>query len=201
MLWNTAFLGNNRLAAIAIKTSGPDSKIHEIIQICVFPLSSRFKLAKDITPFYSDIRPVKSIDNFDFRFMRTDRYKELLDNANSPQVVAELFDEWMKKKINLMEGKKLLPLVYNWGASKQFIKNWLGQYNFDYYFSDKYRDILSAALFCNDLSEAKINDIPYLKTTLTTLAKTLHVEYARHDETILQCKSISEVYVALLRNF
>jgi hypothetical protein len=199
LLWNTPYLGNNRLVAVAIKTTGPDSKLHEIIQICVFPLNHNFELGKDVIPFYSDILPVKG--NVDLKYVRKDKYNEILLSANSGQVVAELFDKWMEEKIRLEHNKKLLPLVYNWAGQRQFIKNWLGPINFEYYFSERYRDILSVALFCNDYNDMRNNDVPYLKTTLVTLARTLRIPYDKHGETILQCKAISETYISLMRRF
>jgi len=200
-LWNTPYLGHNRLVAVSIKTSGPDTKLHEIIQICVFPLNHNFDLAKDIIPFYTDIQPVKSRLNIDYKYIRVERFKELLQHAPTPQVVAGLFDDWMEKQIRLDDKKKLLPVVYNWAGMRPFIKNWLGTENFNYYFSERYRDIYSIALFCNDFADMKLGDVPYLKTTMVTVAKTLRVEYERHDETILQCKSISQVYKGLLNHF
>ncbi len=200
-IWKSAYTGHNRLCAVSIKTTGPDSKKNEIIQICAFPLNNQFELSREILPFYSDILPIRSRQHVNSKYIRNDRYNELLNsNADMPQVVATLFDNWMLNKIKLDEDKKLLPVVYNWAWSRPFIKNWLGQLNFDSYFSDKYRDILSIVLFINDYNDRLNRDIPYLKTTLVTLSKTLHVEYKRHDETILQCKSISEVYNGVMRN-
>ncbi len=200
-IWDTAYTGHNRLCALSIKTTGGDSKKNEIIQICVFPLNHKFELAKDVTPFYADIMPRKSKHYVDHRFIRKNRYEELLNSAYMPQIMAELFDSWMQNKMQLRESKKILPVCYNWAFIRPFIKNWLGHLNFDNYFSHKYRDIMSVALFCNDYNDRLSNDIPYLKTTITTLSKTLHIEYNKHEETILQCKTISEVYQALIKNW
>jgi hypothetical protein len=197
-LWETAYNGHNRFCAVSIKTTGSDSKKHELVQICCFPLNANFELAKNVLPFYSDLRPLKQ-EEYDPRFIRLERYKEVCECSQLPQIVAELFDSWMTK-IGLQDGKKLLPICYNWAFTRSFIKNWLGSINFNEYFSQSYRDIWSIALFLNDHADRLNLDVPYLKTTLTTLSKTLHIEYKKHDECILQCKTISEVYIALMKN-
>jgi hypothetical protein len=198
LLWNTAYLSNNRLCAISIKTTGPDSRKNELVQICCFPLNSQFNLARDVVPYYTDIKPLKS--GYDHKYLKKEHYINLLNCTQTPQTAAELFDKWMENKIKLSEDKKLLPVCYNWPLIRPFIKNWLGNENFNYYFHERFRDILPIALYCNDYYDSIGRDVPYLKTILRAMAKRLHVEYHRHNECILQCKTISEIYKGLMLN-
>ncbi len=202
--WNAQHFNENRAVGIGIKTTGKDSKKHEIIQICVFPLTSRFKLATEILPFYTDIKPLKNKEDFEITSsgLMTEKFNAIINNATTtPQIAAEIFDSWMEKQIKMKFGKKLLPVTYNWAFIKPFIKNWLGPINFDHYFSHEYRDIMSVALFCNDYGDTHTLETLYPKTKLAYICNMLNVEYSRYDDTILNVKSMSEVYQGMLKNF
>lgn len=200
--WNAGHFNENMAAGIAIKTTGPDPDIHEIMQICVFPLTSKFELSKKIIPFYTDIRPVK--DEADFMLNKSnlsdDKLKSIFENVQDiPQLVAEQFDRWMENKIKLRFSKKLLPVVYNWAYIKPFIRNWLGPINFNSYFSHEYRDLMSAALYCNDYSDINNHEVIYPKVSLQYITNRLHIDYNRFDDTILIVKSICESYRAMMK--
>lgn len=200
-LWNCTHTNSNRLAAVSIKTTGPDPKFHEIVQICVFPLNSKFELAKETIPFYIDIKPTKPQLNLNLikGAVSKDKYLEIKEKADMPQVAAKLFDSWMEDKIKLAYNKKLLPLTFNWAAMRPFIKNWLGPINFDSYFSHEYRDIQSLALFCNDYADMHTYQLPYPKMKMGFISKILNIEYNKYQETIYHCKIYSEVYRSMMR--
>lgn len=200
--WNAAHFNSNRLVVVAIKTTGPNPKLHELAQICIFPLSSNYTLSKEIIPFYTDIRPIKRPFNMELSKggLTKDKYLEICETALMPQATAELFDKWMENKIRLYEGKRLMVLSHNWSAKKPFIKNWLGSINFNNYFSSEYRDIMSVALFNNDYADVNIQQIPYPKVVLSFIANILKVPYNRKDETILHCKAMTEIYREMMRS-
>ncbi len=201
-LWNAQHFNSNRLVVVAIKTTGDDSKKHELASICIFPMNSNYTLSKEIIPFYCDIKPIKRPFGMELGkgLLTKEKYFEICETALMPQATAELFDRWMENKIRLIEGKKLIVLSYNWAAKKNFIKNWLGTTNFNSYFSHEYRDIMSTALFCNDYADVNCQQIPYAKIVLSYLAKVLRVPYDRRDETILHCKAMVEIYREMMRS-
>ena len=202
-VWTASHFNNNRAVAVAIKTTGSDPYFHELVQICIYPLNSKFELSKEIIPFYCDIKPLKPKLNLQLNkgFLALDKYIEIKNMAMMPQAVADLFDDWMENKIRLINGKKLLVLAHNWCWVKQFIEGWLGPVNFNYYFHHEYRDIQTAALYCNDYSDIHALQFPYNKAGLSFIANIMRVEYNKNDDAILHCKTISEVYRGMIHKF
>ncbi len=200
--WNAGHFNENRAAGIAIKTTGNNPRIHELIQICVFPLTSKFELSRETIPFDMDIKPIKKKEDFilDKSGLNKDRFNDIIKNATqTPQMCAELFDSWMEKKIQLRFEKKLLPVTHNWAYIRPFIRNWLGPVTFESYFSHEYRDLMSAALYCNDYSDINNYQILYPKVSMQYITRVLHIEHNRHDESILFVKAICEAYRAMMK--
>ncbi len=203
-LWNAGHFNENRAVGVAIKTTGNNPRIHELLQICVFPLTSRFELSKEVIPFDINIKPIKNEDDRDYikSGLMKNRFNEIIENSQqSPQSCAELFDSWMEKKIQLRFEKKLMPVAYNWAYMRPFIRNWLGPINFESHFSHEYRDLMSIALYCNDYADINNLQLIYSKVNLVYITNVLRIEYNKYDDAILHVKAICEAYRALMKRF
>lgn len=201
--WNAGHFNHHRHVAVSIKTTGLNPDFHELVQICIFPLNSKLELSKDIIPFYMNIKPLKPKINLQLSkgLITANRYNEIKENADLSQTVASLFDSWMETQIKLADWKKLKVLTYDWPHKQEFIKKWLGSYNFNEYFSNEYRDILSVAAFANDYADTYSQQIPYPKVFISFIANILDVEYKFLDESIIHCKNICEIYRRMKQNF
>lgn len=201
--WNASHFNHHRHVAISIKTTGLDPEYHELVQITVFPLNAKLELSKQTIPFYVDMKPLKPKINLQLSkgLISLKKYEEIKENANTPQVVASLFDDWMENEIKLAEWKKLKVLTYDWPLKQRFVRKWLGDYNFDCYFSNEYRDILSIAPFMNDYADHYTQQIPYPKVFFSFICNILSVNYNFYDESIIHCKNICEVYKRMRQHF
>jgi len=189
-------LNGNLLCAIDVETTGIIPGYHDIIQLAILPLDASIKPLKmqGIRPFYLEIVP-KLREHNDPRASGVTHLQlaEIIARGVTPDDAEELLRGWFEK-LGLPENKKISPLAQNWPFDRSFIMEWLGQSMFEELFDGRYRDTMSAALFCNDMSDWKAEEIPYKKVNLGYLASTLKVEQIKAHDALSDCVTTSEVY-------
>lgn len=189
-------LNGNLLCAVDVETTGVTPGHHDLVQICVLPLNSELKPFKDILPFYMDMQP-KRPENIDPNAMSINKlkYSEILLKAIDPYKAADLFEEWFER-IRLPFNKRISPLAQNWPFDRGFIIDWLGQKTFEYIFDGRFRDTMSAALFCNDRSCFANQPAPYPKVNIAYLASQLKIEHQslRLHDALQDCIVTAEIY-------
>ncbi len=195
----------NKLCAIDLLTTGPNPTIHDMTEITIYPMNSKFQLARSIMPFNGLVQPQKY-----WRWMSNEEIKEYKINRKINEAgwysginrthLRELFEEWFEKKLAPVENKKIIPLAYNWPEKRAFLVEWLGINTFNHYFHYQHRDILSIALFCNDFTDTHSQPYRMAKVDFQYICSSLRVEYDRFD-TILRTKAIAEIYEIFLWSF
>lgn len=204
-LTNVTHFNLQKLCAIDIITTGPDPKQNEILEICIFPLNSHYNIAETILPFNATFKPMKHwlwmnpeyIKEYKISKKRNEiAYSDGIDKSD----LVDLFINWFDSKLKPVEGKKIMPLAYDWASKKPFLVKWLGQKNYDYYFHWQYRDILSMALFCNDFSDVHCEPYRLSKVDFRYICSSLRIETDSFD-TIVRCHSIAKIYELFLYSF
>jgi hypothetical protein len=191
----------NRLCALDIRTAGT-----EIVEICMYPINWKFELAKSILPYYCLIQPIKSPfyikDNSEYVEMGiTEKY--YLKAYNHGLLKSQAFDlleKWCDKKIDLLPGRKIMPLTYDWGKKREILINWMGPKNFEHYFHFHVRDILPMGLFGNDFANLHYQRCPYPKVDFAYLCSQTKTEHSSTD-TLLNCVAIAKVYHTMLNSW
>lgn len=140
--WN-----NHLLCAIDIETTGLDPEKHEIIEIAIVPLTSKYEVSREYRMFECKIAPghdaKKPLRNIDPKAMSVNRIElqDLLNVGQDPWRASEMLEHWFSK-LELPNNKKILPLAHNWPHEHKFLYDWLGQEMMNYLFFT-YRDIAS----------------------------------------------------------
>lgn len=193
-------INSNTICALDILTTGPKAHFNDIINIAIIPMDPDLKIRRDIVPFNLPMQPRRpyNVDITNLPIPR-EEYAKLLIQAHDPDTVGDLFAEWYKR-FKLRENKGIIPLVYDWGAKREFLVDWLGIENYLYHFVDKPRDVLSVVLYENDRSEHNCETIPYPKTNFTYICNTLGVEKSRIKGDVLDnALCIAEAYRRTLK--
>lgn len=194
-------LNGNILCAVNIETTGTKVGLHDITQVCVMPLDSTIKPHPTLMPFDLVLRPdrLNQIDIEDVKINKL-RLGNYALTGFDPFEAADLFAEWYKS-LQLRETKKIMPLAYNWASIRPFIEEWLGPLNFEYHFDDRYRDVVSIALYLDDRADVEVEQFPFAKVDLRYIASSLKLPFEpnRNNESIYNCAVIAAIYHELLR--
>lgn len=185
-------LNGNLLCAVDVETTGDDPEAYEIWQIAVLPLDSQLRPQSSILPFYTELRP-ENPDMYQSAAVSRERLALAAQRGLDRYFAADLFNEWFER-LKLPLGKRISVLAQNWVYDRGFILNWLGPAAVDRYFDARYRDTMSAALFCNDRADFTADQIQYPKVNLRYLAKTLRVENPNPHDALNDCVVTAEVY-------
>ncbi len=197
---NLLNLNGNLLCAVDVITTGDNPKKDQLYEICVLPLNANFKAHKGIIPFNIMFQINKDkidLDNLPKALGEKDIIEACLKGTH-PYAIADRFEEWYDK-IKLRSNKRICPLGYNYLLKQQFIANWLGHKHYNLFFSEAYRDLLSAAIFVNDKCDFHSEEIRYPKYDLQYLFSQNKVEGAvgRYDS-LANCISMAECYRRML---
>jgi DNA polymerase III epsilon subunit-like protein len=193
-------LNGNILCVIDVETTGLVVGKNEIIQICILPLNHRLEPDPEIMPFDMYIKPQYEIDS---HVKRTNRklLAKAINMGVDPYYAAELFDAWVDG-LHLKEGKRISPLAQNWAFDREFIKDWLGDENFTYRIDGRYRDLMSVALFLNDVAAIHVEPYPFPKVNLRYLASQLKIdtEEERFHDAVYDCIVTAKVYKQMVQD-
>lgn len=194
---DAVIFNKNRLCAVDIRTSGPYCDQYDILQLCIYPLNSKYQLAKNIVPFNVSLLPLKKTKRHP-SYSSNDMFKS--EFGILPSVASDLLERWCREKLGLSEKKKIIPLAHDWAFQRPFFQDWLGNETFAYLFSKEYRDLLSIILLANDWAEVNVDQVPFPKVHLTYAARQLDIPIVRTDDSIMRCKVIAQMYHHILHN-
>jgi DNA polymerase III epsilon subunit-like protein len=191
-------LNGHIFAAIDVETTGTVAGFHEIIQIAVVPLTSRFEVNKDIPPFYYHVAPEHKY-RADPEAMAVNKLDldHLEQTAPSQERVADLFTEWFKK-LDLPFDRRLVGLAFNWPTEHGFTGAWLGPKQRDRFFHFHYRDAMSLMAGLNDKAWHRGLPVPFPKLGLRDLCAKLDVPYAGNHNAMEDAICAAEGYRRLL---
>lgn len=195
-------LNGHRLCVIDTETTGLLPRHHDIMQMCIIPLNSDLQPDKSVHPFDIRIKPQRP-ENIEIEALRKQGKSETASDAMlkgiNHVVASDILDSWIEK-LNLPLGKRIMPLATNWAFDREFIEDWLGTENFHRIFDGRYRDLMSVALFLNDVSDHHAEKVPFARSNLTNICNYLKIEFdkfAAHDA-LYDCLKTAEAYRQLV---
>jgi len=189
-------LNRNILAALAIKTTGPDAQKHEIIEIAIIPLNEKCEIDKSKIPFNLMLKPERP-ELVDYSF-ENEYLMHVCTVGFEKYDAAELFEAWFLK-LKLLERKKIMILAHDWASKRDFIKEWLQPTSFGIHFDHRYRDPQAIGLFMNDVFDRKTEPCPFPKVKLGYMSSVQKVEYEpRLPSVIDECQAVINLYHSLV---
>lgn len=194
-------LNGDRLCAIDIETTGTDCTKHDIIQICILPLTGLIKPDPESMPFIMDLIP-RRVENIEEAAMKVHKKKlcDIMQRGCEYYFAADLFMEWFDR-LKMPPGKRIQPLACNWVFEYGFLKDWLGPATFDLCFDARYRDVMTAAIYCNDRANWRHEHYPYPKVNLEYLALKHNVLRTMKHDAIDDARVTAEVYRLQVQQF
>jgi DNA polymerase III epsilon subunit-like protein len=165
-------MGEQVFFSIDCETTGLNHRLHELIQICILPFKNFKPLDEDA--FYFQVKALhpETTDPEALEVNKLDP-KEGLDRMQS----VELFHQWLKRIKAKYNIEKLIPLGQNYAFDKEFIINWLG--DFDFYhanFSSRYSDTKRNAINIQRFY------LPDFKTSLAEQAQYFGIKNDKHHD-------------------
>lgn len=191
-------MNNHCFAAVDIETTGLVCGFHEIIQVCVLPLTCDLDPVPDGSPFYLNIRPEYPERATPEAMQINGLSLEELKNAPSQARAADIFFEWFHA-LHLPIGKKIIPLTQNAPFDIPRLQLWLGQDGYEYCFARRGRDTMFSALKMNDEAAWKCQPIPFPNAGLKGLCAKLGIVLDNHHDSLADCIATAAVYKELLR--
>lgn len=191
-------MNNHVLATLDIETTGLVCGYHEIIQVCVLPLTCDLDPVPDISPFYLNIRPEFPERATPQAMAVNGLSLEELESAPSASQAADIFFEWFHA-LRLPFGKTLIPLTQNAPFDIPRTQLWLGQEGYEHCFARRGRDTMFTALAINDMAAWKCQPIPFPNASLKGLCNKLGVQLDNHHDALGDCIATAKVYRELLK--
>lgn len=189
---------NQLLCAVDTETTGLDSELDEVIQICILPLEP-IDLEPDpkYQPFYQLIKP-NNVENISTEAEKVHGIsRDVLMMCPSQEEVAESLLQWFYS-LKLNEGSRLIPLCQNSPFDVAFIKSWLGVDMYDRIFSRRGRDTQYLAAAINDEFEMKGLAAPFPKLSLASLTNHFSINLDGHHDAMADCLATAKLYRELL---
>lgn len=199
-------LNGELLCAIDSETTGLDAGFHDIIELAIVPLDAQFRQIKEVDgqplfPFDVMIK-MKRPQNVTKEAMTINKIDlaDLEINGLEPYRAAELFDRWFEN-LQLVAGKKLVPLAKNWAFDAGFIKDLLGPETFKARFSHRARELTAALYFFNDRAEFQGGKAPFTRIDLGSVCSVLGIEFTRAHRAVDDALATAECYRRLMHEY
>lgn len=200
VFFGASHLNGNLMVAIDTATISDGG---ELVELCVLPLDRMLDVHKELHLFDLRMKP-NFPENIDFDYCPLSKHElaEAILKAYPSDKVTELFEDWFDG-LGLKDGRKILPVAYNWAEKRQTLIEWMGRETFNKIFHDGSTDIEMIARFCNDRLSVRAEDPVFKFTNIAYLAQTMRVErLERHTPSPLSnCYTIAQVYKRLTQIF
>ena len=189
-------LNGNKLCVLDVETTGLNPAKHDIIEVCCIYLDSFVKPTDKM--FHMFITPSRP-ENIDSRAMKINKVSsvEAMKRGIDSMKAADAFEDWFNT-LELRERKSIAPLGHCYHFDMGFLKSWLGEKHYEYYFDYHIRDTAIIANYLNDRADFRSEQYPYPKQSLTYLCNQLDVENPSKHTAIGDCLATAECYRKLL---
>lgn len=195
---------DNIICVVDTRMSGRRPAYHDIIEICVLPVTIGFLPDKRILPFHMYMSP-KRPENMDWeKFNRAEAFyiKQHMNITVDPWNCQELFEQWYEK-LGLRDRKRIQPLAYDWARQRMFIQDWFGyaeddsSFFYDFFDPFRYRDLATVALYFNDLAWCNGEPYPIQKQNYAYICNRLNVVQREPRSCMSRCFDILECWKKL----
>lgn len=197
-------MNNHLVCAVDVETTGTDPSFHEIIQLALLPLNSKFEGHNTYVPF--DIKMVPDhLERIDMKALEVSKtqLQDIIVTGIPQEKGRDLFEYWFQR-LNLGHTRRIILLGHNnTFFDNAFIQKWLGPTSYATYFDARSRDVMTVCNYLNDLADVKQHNIPFPKMKLRDVANALQVELydtETHDA-LYDAMIAAKCYNKLLRHY
>ena len=186
---------DNPLVAMDVETTGRTPGFHEVIQIAIVPLNCHIKPTG--TPFYTNIKPEHPERIVPEATEAHGITLETLMQAPDRFEVAEMLWDWFQN-LELIPGKKLLPLTHGGTFDLPFISDLLTPALHDEIFGYPGRDTMSLVVALMDKAAYSGQKINFRRAGLSYVCEDLGIQFDGHHDALADALATAEVYRTLL---
>lgn len=197
---SSVHLNGNLMCAIDTETTGLIPGTHDVIQLCVMPVTPDLMPSKEYLPFHMIIQPKRpERASLEADGVSKVRLVDAINNGIEAWTCVDRFGEWFHR-LGLPPNKKIVPLGCNFNFDMLMLHSFFGgPESYDEYFRSDFRDVQKAALYINDVADFLSERIPFPKTKLSYLCSCLGVEKPNLHDAMGDCLATIEVYRKLMR--
>jgi len=189
------YLNNNKFCVVDITSSGQVPGFHDLIEICIVPVTSGILPDKSVMPFSVFMEP-KNLQNAQ---PYSGYLAEYMKYAMNPWDAAASFERWYEK-LKLKGNKRIFPISFNWSAKQHFIMDWLSHSEdgqpFYYDFFDTFRciDLVTLPLYWNAVLLGNGDRCVFTRQTFTNLCTRFGIEWIKPLTAQTRCFLMLEIY-------
>lgn len=199
--WN-----GNQMCAIDVETTGRIPNYHEIVEICILPLDVNLAPRKDVRPFNIFLVPdhPERIDRAATK-CHGKHLAHIVNHGFDRISAVDMLETWIDKlglsftkSASKSQRCKIIPLAHNYVFDIAFVKQWLGDEQYNDWFFGHFRDTMQIALYLNDHAAQHAETVPFSKVGLGWLANQFNIEHSMLHEALTDCRVTAEVYKKML---
>lgn len=197
-------LNEDLLCAVDVLVTGRYAGHDSMIGLAIIPLNhivEFYNLKEEdryIRPLDLEIQPNRP-ENIN---LEKHRYKAEILHAMTAidyDQAGDIFLKWFDD-LRLKFRKKLQIISYDWPHKEYFLREWLGNRNYEHCFSPLYRDLFVVTNYISDYENFKCQRITFPKNFIFRyICSQLNVEYTRKQDLINNCRGIAECYKRILQ--
>lgn len=173
-------LNGDVLCVLDTETTGLTAGHHDMIEIVVIPLDAQLEPMKGVPHFERLVRP-KRPQNVDPTAMAVNKIKleDLEIHGMDAWRAADQFDDWFQS-LELVPGKRIVPMAKNWQFDAGFIGDWLGTETFRSIFHYRARELTAVLHWFNDRADFQSEKAPFPSVKLEDVAGRLGYKFTAH---------------------
>lgn len=198
--WGPEHVNSSVICALDIRVGGLDASQSDLLEVCFLPLNHSFKLHTEFNLFNVKIRPSWPVDGRVAK-LNADTRIPFETSPHDGQGALTMLEYWCDKVLELKVRKQIMPLCYDWGFIKPFLRNWMGEHTFTELISESVRDIQSVMNFTNDRHAFWGDEVPYPILKESQLYKRSGISLIETNSLPANCKGLIDTYGQLLRSF
>jgi len=198
--WN-----RNKLCAIAIATTGPKARFHELVDIAVVPIDLDYERDRSIVPFMCMIRPDYPERSHDIKYLTKADLNRVMKQGCDCIDAEGAFMDWKETKLRLAFNdmsvqKQIIPLAHRWHDIEPFLRAWLGDDNFDSIFFNEARDTSIAGSFLSDwCAEHSQRETFNRVFRMSAMCNIADIQYEPTKEAIHNALAVAKLYQTMIR--
>ena len=184
------------ICAIDCETTGLMPYYHEVIDICILPLSDDFVPLEHVAPFIVEIQP-EFPDRAEKKALQVNGHTldALMSRTITREIATNMFVEWFNK--TMPRGQTIEPLAQNWFFDYSFLTATFKGLNLRKFFFYRARDSQRVLEFVNDRARLHGAPIPFQSTSLEKVANQLEIENPNPHRATNDCLVCAAVYRTL----
>lgn len=196
---------SHKLCVIDVESTGTEHGYHELVQLCIIPMTSNLDIDKSVNPFYVNIKP-DFPERVDPQALRVNGLSlSKLNSSGIDSVTAVgMLERWYKKLVPLNMGgehhAKIIPMGHNYAQfDKIMIENWMTNAGYEYndFFHWHPRDTQIMATYVNDRYAFRGIEPPFREVNLNYLCNKFGFENHNAHDAFSDCAVTARLFKAL----